>query len=79
MHLRRGAATSLQVFSIAQAGERFYPLITPIGSVSSAKFLPEIPLSAAATVIIPGEIIPNYNQAANFEKRPKVAWEPGSF
>ena len=38
------------------------PLITPIGSVSSANFLPEIPLSAAATFIIPGEVIPNYKR-----------------
>ena len=37
--------------TIAQAGERSYPLITPIGSVSSAKFLPEIPLSAATVIM----------------------------
>ena len=49
------------VLTIAQAAERSYPIIAPIGSVMSAKILPEVPLSAVATVIIPGEVIPNYN------------------
>ena len=53
---------TISYLTISQAGERSYPgpLIAPIGSVSSAKFLPKIPLSAAATVIIPGEVIQNY-------------------
>ncbi|EDR01207.1 uncharacterized protein LACBIDRAFT_312302 [Laccaria bicolor S238N-H82] len=47
--------------TITQAAEYSYPTIAPIGSVSSARFLPEVPFSAAATVIISGEVIPNYN------------------
>ena len=54
------SSSFFNVLTIAQAAERSYPVIAPIGSVSSAKFLPEIPLSAVATVIIPGEVIPNY-------------------
>ena len=66
------------VLTIAQAAERSYPIIAPIGSVSSAKFLPEIPLSAAATVIIPGEVIPNYNDLKILTSSIEKAYKEGS-
>lgn len=66
------------VLTIAQATERSYPIIAPIGSVSSAKFLPEIPLSAAATVIIPGEVIPNYNDLKILTSSIEKAYKEGS-
>ena len=74
-------AFSLSFFNyltIAQAGERSYPLIAPIESVSSAKFLPEIPLSAAATVIIPGKVIPNYKVLKNLTSTIEEAYKEGS-
>ena len=64
--------------TISQAGERSYPLIAPIGSVISAKFLPEIPLSAAATVIIPGEVIPNYKDLKTLTSTIEEAYKVGS-
>ena len=75
MHLRRHIWLYL---TIAQAGERSYPLIAPIGSVSSAKFLPEIPLSVAATVIIPGEVIPNYKDLKTLTSTIEEAYKEGS-
>jgi hypothetical protein len=66
------------VLTIAQAAERSYPTIAPFGSVSSAKFLPEIPLSAAATVIIPGEVIPNYNDLRTLTSSIEKAYNEGS-
>jgi hypothetical protein len=66
------------VLTIAQAAERSYPIIAPIGSVSSAKILPEIPLSAAATVIIPGEVIPNYNDLRTLTSSLEKAYTEGS-
>ena len=66
------------VLTIAQAAERSYPIIAPIGSVISAKFLPEIPLSAAVTVIIPGEVIPNYNDLNTLTSSIEKAYKEGS-
>ena len=64
--------------TIAQAGERSYPLIAPIGSVISAKFLAEIPLSAAASVIIPSEVIPNYKDLKTLTSTFEEACKEGS-
>ncbi|KAF8952817.1 hypothetical protein BDZ97DRAFT_1644347, partial [Flammula alnicola] len=55
------SADFFQSLTIAQAAEHSYPSIAPIGSVLSTSFSQNIPLSAAATVIRPGEVIPNYN------------------
>jgi hypothetical protein len=66
------------VLTIAQAAERSYPIIAPIGSVISAKFLPEIPVSAAATVIIPDEVIPNYNDLKTLTSSLEKAYKEGS-
>ncbi|KDR79618.1 hypothetical protein GALMADRAFT_46580, partial [Galerina marginata CBS 339.88] len=64
--------------TIAQATERSYPIIAPIGSVISARFLPEIPLSAAATVIVPGEVIPSYNDLIALTSDIEKAYKEGS-
>lgn len=66
------------ILTIGQAAERSYPTIAPIGSVFSAKFLPEIPVSAAATVIIPGEVIPNYNDLKILTSSIEEAYKEGS-
>ena len=66
------------VLTISQAAERSYPSIAPIGSVTSARFLPEIPLSAVATVIIPGEVIPNFNDLKTLTSSIEKAYKEGS-
>jgi hypothetical protein len=65
------------VLTIAQAADGSYPNIAPVGSVSSAIFLPEIPVSAAATVIIPGEVIPNYNDLKTLTSNIEKAYKEG--
>lgn len=64
--------------TIAQAAGYSYPIIAPIGSVSSARFLPEVPFSAAATVIIPGEVIPNYGDLKTLTFNIEKAYTAGS-
>ena len=65
MHLHHHIWPSLQVFSIILPLPKLVNVLTHLShplnlSSSSAKFLAKIPLSTAATVIIPGEVIPNY-------------------
>ncbi|KIJ97608.1 hypothetical protein K443DRAFT_67833, partial [Laccaria amethystina LaAM-08-1] len=64
--------------TIAQAAEYLYPIIAAVGSVSSARFLPEVPFSAAATVIIPGEVIPNYSDLKTLTIGIEEAYTAGS-
>lgn len=47
--------------AISEAIELSYPSIAPVGSVFSAVFSDEVPRSAAATVMMPGEVIPHYS------------------
>ena len=66
------SSSLLNYLTISHAGECSYPLIAPIGSVSSAKFPPDIPLSAAATVI------PNYKDLKTLTSTIEEAYKEGS-
>lgn len=46
--------------TIAKLAALEFPTLAPEGSVTLTEFLPEVPRSAAATVIRPNEILPNY-------------------
>ncbi|KAF8896904.1 hypothetical protein CPB84DRAFT_1641934, partial [Gymnopilus junonius] len=63
--------------SIAKAAELTYPTIAPVGSVYSANFSDDIPVSGSATVITPNEVIPNYCDLKDVTVRIEDAFKNG--